>query len=59
MKSRIFDSQEYLVVQERVRDLINSSPDFLSTSTARSPRAVGDAIENIIAASFDLATKAG
>lgn len=53
MKSRLFHTQEYLVVQERVRDLINTSPDFLSNSTAQSPRAVGDAIEAIIGAFFD------
>jgi hypothetical protein len=53
MKSQLFHTQEYLVVQERVRDLINSSPDFLSAGTAQSPRAAGDAIEAIIAASFD------
>lgn len=53
MKSRLFHTLDYLGVQERVRDLINSSPDFLSSNTAQSPRAAGDAIENIIAASFD------
>jgi len=45
--------KEYTAIQERVRDLINSSPDFLSSNTAQSPRAAGDAIENLIAASFD------
>lgn len=53
MNSRLFHTLEYVGVQERVRDLINSSPDFLSSNTAQSPRAAGDAIENIIAASFD------
>lgn len=53
MKSRLFHTQDYLSVQERVRDLINSSPDFLSNNTAQSPRAAGDAIENLVAASFD------
>lgn len=53
MKSRLFHTDEYVIIQERVRDLINSSPDFLSGNTAQSPRAAGDAIENIIAASFD------
>ncbi|MEI2690693.1 MAG: hypothetical protein V9H69_13690 [Anaerolineae bacterium] len=33
--------------------MINSSPDFLSSRTAQSPRATGDAIESIIAASFE------
>ena len=52
MKSRLFHLKEYTAIQERVRDLINSSPDFLSSNTAQSPRAAGDAIENLIAASF-------
>jgi|ERR1039458_1859301 hypothetical protein len=37
----------------RVIDLVNNSPDFLSPNTARSPRAAGDAIEDIVARSFD------
>lgn len=53
MKSRLFHSKDYLAVQSKVRDLINTSPDFLSENTAQSPRAAGDAIENIVAASFD------
>lgn len=53
MKSRLFHTEEYLAVQARVVDLINQSPDFLSENTAQSPRAAGDAIENIVAASFD------
>lgn len=53
MKSRLFDSKDYVAVQNKVRDLINGSPDFLSKNTAQSPRAAGDAIENIVAASFD------
>ena len=53
MKSRLFHLKEYTAIQERVCDLINSSPDFLSSNRAQSPRAAGDAIENLIAASFD------
>lgn len=53
MKSRLFHLKEYTAIQEWVCDLINSSPDFLSSNTAQSPRAAGDAIENLIAASFD------
>ncbi len=53
MKSRLFHTNDHVLVQERVRDLINSSPDFLSKSTAQSPRAAGDAIENVVAASFE------
>jgi len=53
MKSRLFHSNDYVVVQHKVRDLVNDNPDFLSKNTAQSPRAAGDAIENIVAASFD------
>lgn len=53
MKSKLFHTKEYVAVQDRVKDLINSSPNFLSRNTAQSPRAVGDAIENILSASFE------
>ncbi|MGA3080985.1 MAG: hypothetical protein ABSD44_06345 [Terracidiphilus sp.] len=53
MKSKLFHTDEYLAIQTRVRDLINSNPDFLSQNTARSTRAAGDAIEDIVARSFD------
>ena len=53
MISRLFHTKDYVLVQKRVRALINNSPDFLSTNTAQSPRAAGDAIENVVAASFD------
>lgn len=53
MKSELFHTDQYLSVQDRVRDLINSNPDFLSQNTARSPRAAGDAIEDIVSRSFD------
>ncbi len=53
MKSQLFHTNDYQVIQEKVRDLINSSPDFLSPNTIQSPRAVGDAIENIFADAFD------
>ena len=53
MNSRLFHTQEYVSVQERVRVLINRGADFLSSNTAQSPRAAGDAIEHLVAASFD------
>lgn len=52
MKSELFHTQAYISVQNRIRELINSSPDFLSAKTANSTRAVGDAIEILIAESF-------
>jgi hypothetical protein len=53
VKSKVFHTDEYLAIQTRVKDLINGNPDFLSQNTARSPRAAGDAIEDIVARSFD------
>ena len=53
MNSPIFRADRHLDIQRRVADLINRSPDFLSVNTARSLRAAGDAIEAIIAESFD------
>ena len=37
----------------QVKDLLNSHEDFLSPNTARSPRAVGDAIQEILSENFD------
>ena len=43
----------YLKVAEKIKEYINSSPNFLSNRTAQSPRAVGDAIESLIADNFN------
>jgi len=53
VNSKVFHSDCYEQIQTRVKELINSSRDFLSENTAQSPRAAGDAIESIIVASFD------
>lgn len=53
MPSKIFYTEAYQKIQEKVSALLNSHPDFLSSNTADSTRAVGDAIENILARSFD------
>lgn len=53
MSSKLFHTGEYISIQARVRDLINNAPGFLSPNTAQSTRAVGDAIENILAGSFE------
>lgn len=52
MKSRLFFSDAYTEIQDRVRAFLNSHDDFLSSSTARSTRAVGDAIEGILGEHF-------
>ena len=53
MKSPIFYTSTYKDIERRVQDLLNSHEGFLSPSTARSTRAVGDAIEGILGDSFD------
>lgn len=53
MKSRLFHAEDFKVVQNRVLELINSRPTFLSDSIARSPRAVGDAMATLVAESFE------
>ncbi|MEB3233718.1 MAG: hypothetical protein VKJ64_22105 [Leptolyngbyaceae bacterium] len=53
MKSSFFYDGHYLQVAEQIKTYINSAPDFLSSKTARSTRAAGDAIEELIAERFD------
>jgi len=52
MKSTLFDSDRYLVVQNKVKEFLNEQEEFLSGSTARSTRAVGDAIQEILSEHF-------
>jgi hypothetical protein len=46
--SKLFYTDAYKAVQEKTRDILNAQTDFLTSRTARSPRAAGDAIENIL-----------
>jgi len=52
-KSKIFYTNIYLPLQKKIVDFLNKQPDFLSPRTINSPRAVGDAIENILVENFD------
>ncbi len=52
MTSRIFFADERRRIEQRVKDLLNANADFLSVNTANSPRAVGDAIQDIVADRF-------
>ena len=52
-KSRIFHTNTYLELQKKLVAFLNKQPDFLSPQTMNSPRAVGDAIENILVENFD------
>ena len=53
MKSAFFYDRHYDLVAERIRQYINSVPDFLSSQTAGSTRAAGDAIQGLIGKKFD------
>lgn len=52
-KSQIFYGNSYREeIEQKIKKFLNKQEDFLSERTINSPRAVGDAIENIIAENF-------
>ncbi len=51
-KSQIFHTGKYRAIEKATVKLLNSQPDFLSTRTAASTRAVGDAIQTILSEHF-------
>lgn len=51
-KSTIFFQDHYMDIEKKITKFLNNQPEFLSNRTAQSPRAVGDAIENIIVENF-------
>ncbi len=53
MKSRIFSTDEYLKIAERARRFLNDQAGLLSPNTVKSPRAVGDALQDVLAAHFE------
>ena len=53
MRSRIFFTDLHKDIEQATLELLNSQQDILSHYTLQSPRAAGDAIEEIIADSFD------
>ena len=53
MKSRFYYDGHHHDVATSIRDHLNSRPDFLTPQTANSPRAVGDALQLIVAEQFD------
>ena len=54
MRSAFYYEGHCRKVAANIKEHINSSPDFLSPLTAGSPRAVGDAIESLVAEKFDV-----
>ena len=51
-KSALFSGTRYLKIQEKTRDFLNQHEDFLSERTAKSPRAVGDAVQGLLSENF-------
>jgi len=49
----IFTDDRYLDIEKRVKEFIGEEKTFLSSSTVNSTRAIGDAIQSIIAANFE------
>jgi hypothetical protein len=52
IKSQLFYSDGYAAVQAHIKDFLNEQDQFLSGSTAKSTRAVGDAIQDILSENF-------
>ena len=53
MKSSFFYGGHQEGIADSIRDLLNSTPEFLSPQTSASTRATGDAIEQLISDQFD------
>ncbi|AFY74581.1 hypothetical protein Syn7502_02620 [Synechococcus sp. PCC 7502] len=51
-KSQIFYSNRFGEVQEAIKVFLNSQEGYLSSSTANSPRAVGDAIQDVLSSNL-------
>lgn len=51
-KSKIFYTDTYEGLEKKIFDFLHEQTDFLSPRTINSPRAVGDAIENILVEKF-------
>ncbi len=52
MKSQLFYTDQYLAVQNQIKHFLNGQDQFLSGSTVKSTRAVGDAIQDILSENF-------
>lgn len=49
MKNPLFYSDEYKKIESKIKDFLNNQSDFLSPRTVSSTRAVGDAIQELLA----------
>lgn len=52
-RSNIFYTDAYKKLEQKILEVLNNQPDFLSVSSANSPRAVGDAVQDILALNFE------
>lgn len=52
MKSHLFYSDEHKKIEKKIKDFLNNQSDFLSPRTISSTRAVGDAIQELLADNF-------
>ena len=48
-KGNLFSADKYKIVEGKIKIFLNSQKDFLSSRTITSPRAVGDAIQSLLA----------
>lgn len=53
-QSRIFHTDRYKAIESSIVSLLNSEPNFLTSSTAGSTRATGDAIQHILSERFEM-----
>lgn len=53
MRSPIFSSTTHKTIEKNILKMLNQQEDYLSTSTAESTRAAGDAIQSIIEDNFE------
>ena len=52
-ESKIFYTDLYKELENKIKDFLNGQTDFLSSRTIDSPRAAGDAIESILVENFE------
>jgi hypothetical protein len=52
MRKSIFETVWYKTIEQRICDLLNAEKGYLSAGTAKSTRAVGDAIQEILGDKF-------
>ena len=53
MRSQLFYTEAYKGIESRIMTTLNSHSNFLTGNTAGSPRAVGDAVEEILGEEFE------